>query len=184
MARCSAVLLHGNLLGGLPLRHSPTWVACEAAHNRVRSLCAGGMPFGNPLYGSAPGSTPLRQSYDPDINPVWSPHGEVVPASGHRALLLLPPPPAEQLPAPAPPSGADALHKPSLLLSTLRTSAPTLSSLSSLIQLEAGLLAKPLQPDEQLPAPAPPGVRAPCVNIAFEQLSLLGENKQAGLPSD
>ena len=89
------------------------------------SIVPDGEPFGNPLYGSAPGSTPLRQSYDPDNNPVYSPQGEDVPARGSRALLLLPPPPAEQLPAPVAPSGAVPLLTSASLLSHMTASTWT-----------------------------------------------------------
>lgn len=86
----------------------------ESTH--VRCPCADSEPFGNPLYGSAPGSTPLRQSYDPDNNPVYSPQGEDMPVHGVGALLLLPPPPAEQLPAPLAPSGAVPLRTSAISL--------------------------------------------------------------------
>ncbi len=66
---------------------------------------AGDAPFSNPLYGNSPGATPRRSGYTPHSNPVWSPQGEHMHGQAADVLLLPAPPPAEQLPLPAPHTG-------------------------------------------------------------------------------
>lgn len=66
---------------------------------------AGDAPFSNPLYGNMPGATPRRSGYTPHSNPVWSPQREDAHEQAAEVLLLPAPPPAEQLPLPAPHTG-------------------------------------------------------------------------------
>ena len=75
---------------------------------------AGDMLFSNPLYGSAPGPVPRHAVYSPESNGVEAQFGDDrQPQYGDDSgqLMLLPPPPSEQLPLPAPHMG----EQPALL---------------------------------------------------------------------
>lgn len=96
--------------------HSTTQplVAQQASEAYPQVAYAGDTLFSNPLYGSAPGATRRHAGYSPESNGMETQYGDDrQPRYGDDSgqLMLLPPPPSEQLPLPAPHMG----EQPTLL---------------------------------------------------------------------
>ena len=85
--------------------------AQQASNAYAQVAYAGDALISNPLYDSVYGAMPRLAGYSPESNGMDSQYGDDRPPLDGGQLMLLPPPPSEQLPLPAPHMG----EQPTLL---------------------------------------------------------------------